>query len=170
MKSNMTREEFLFNEYFGTLKKSAANLGESPTYKGGYAAEPKLYRVGVPEQKFHSTESTGYHDTDEGRRSYGHCGMLPIDDPKEKADSMLHMVGERSAVKWAEEFCKRNPASDFGMMIAWFANAIEAGATDELKRSEKRLKEESKRKIMADLRHDASYQPYGYLSKPRRGC
>jgi hypothetical protein len=28
---------------------------------------------------------------------------------------------------WADEFCKRNSASDHGTMLAWFANAIMIG-------------------------------------------
>jgi len=28
---------------------------------------------------------------------------------------------------WADEFCKRNSASDHGIMIGWFANAIMVG-------------------------------------------
>jgi hypothetical protein len=28
---------------------------------------------------------------------------------------------------WADEFCKRNSASDHGTMLAWFANAIMLG-------------------------------------------
>ena len=28
---------------------------------------------------------------------------------------------------WADEFCKRNTASDHGTMLGWFANAIMIG-------------------------------------------
>lgn len=28
---------------------------------------------------------------------------------------------------WADEFCKRNSASDHGTMLGWFANAIMVG-------------------------------------------
>lgn len=31
------------------------------------------------------------------------------------------------AERWADEFCKRNSASDHGTMLAWFANAIMIG-------------------------------------------
>lgn len=34
------------------------------------------------------------------------------------------------AAKWAQEFCLINPDIDEGVMISWFANAIEAGRSN----------------------------------------
>ena len=62
-------------------------------------------------------------------------------------DDILHRMGT-DASKWAEEFCKlfsvyvrdHNPPTEMddaeGLMIGWFANAIEAGALREAREAE----------------------------------
>ena len=50
-------------------------------------------------------------------------------DKQEQDDSDLLNIMGIDASKWAEEFCKRfgNDIIDEGLMLGWFANAIEAG-------------------------------------------
>lgn len=43
------------------------------------------------------------------------------------ADEKLMQYMGTDAMKWAEQLCVRFPDIDEGLMLAWFANAIEAG-------------------------------------------
>lgn len=54
------------------------------------------------------------------------------DDPPLAAASLASSM---DAVVWAREFCKLNNASDFEMMVAWFANAIMAGYDEARRRA-----------------------------------
>ena len=42
-------------------------------------------------------------------------------------DLLAHMGTD--AEKWAASFCEKFPEVDQGLMLGWFANAIEAGRT-----------------------------------------
>lgn len=50
--------------------------------------------------------------------------------------AMLH--GTMDAQVWATEFCRLNNASDKGMMLGWFANAIMAGFDEASRRAEEK--------------------------------
>jgi hypothetical protein len=39
------------------------------------------------------------------------------------------LYGSRDAAVWADEFAKVDPDLDWGLMVGWFANAIETGAS-----------------------------------------
>ena len=41
------------------------------------------------------------------------------------------------AMVWAEMFCEKNPGTDCGLMLAWFANAIMVGYDTAMRRVEK---------------------------------
>lgn len=43
------------------------------------------------------------------------------------ADNLNHLIDTTDAQQWAKAFCELNNAADEGMMLAWFANAIETG-------------------------------------------
>ena len=57
--------------------------------------------------------------------------------PKERPDLPLPSFDARD---WAEAFCKRNPSIDYGLMLAWFANALMRGYDQRM--SEESRKEE----------------------------
>lgn len=38
-----------------------------------------------------------------------------------------YLLSTTNAQEWAAEFCRLNPDMDEGLMISWFANAIETG-------------------------------------------
>lgn len=104
--------------------------------------------------------------------SYGHGGMIPDPEPK---NDMLHMVEERSGMKWAQEFCKLNPASDEGVMLAWFCSAIEAGAADERKRIEKQAVDKKARDgvreiLLRELRSTEQIGGFFVVRRRRVGC
>ena len=47
-------------------------------------------------------------------------------------DAELLVKMGTDAAKWANAFCERFPQCDQGVMLSWFANAIEAGRTEGL--------------------------------------
>jgi hypothetical protein len=50
-------------------------------------------------------------------------------DLEEEASALnaLRLASTTDAAVWATEFCRRIPGTDWGLMVGWFANAIEAG-------------------------------------------
>lgn len=52
-----------------------------------------------------------------------------IDRAQRMSETGIDLHGTTDAEVWASEFCRLHPEIDKGLMIGWFANAIETGRT-----------------------------------------
>lgn len=46
---------------------------------------------------------------------------------EDTTDNLNWLLSDFDASHWAEQFCKRNPHMDYGLMHSWFACAIMTG-------------------------------------------
>lgn len=63
-------------------------------------------------------------DWNNGSTEWIHERFLTITDPKDRPDWPLPSFDARD---WAAAFCRLNPTIDEGLMLAWFANALQRG-------------------------------------------
>lgn len=58
-----------------------------------------------------------------------------IGDSESVQENLSFLCSTFDAQVWAKEFCKLNSASDEGVMLAWFANALMAGYDEAMRKN-----------------------------------